>query len=64
MENIHIFKISFNVTGYWKTDQNVKLDLFHFLAQLIATYIHYLSPVALTDLADWSAFLELVLLTM
>ena len=34
------------------------------LAQLIDTLIHYLCTVALTGLADWSAFLELVLLTM
>ena len=33
------------------------------LAQLIATLIHYPYTVALTGLVDWSAFLELVLLT-
>ena len=52
------------VTGYWKTDQNVTLGLFHLLAQLIDILIHYPSTVALTGLADWSVFLELVLLTM
>ena len=34
------------------------------LAQLIATLIHCPCTVALTGLADWSAYLELVLLTM
>ena len=34
------------------------------LAQLIDALIHYPCTVALTGLADWSAFLELVLLTM
>ena len=34
------------------------------LAQLIATLIHYPCTVALTGLADWSAFLELVLPSM
>ena len=34
------------------------------LAQLIATLIHYPCTVALPDLADWSAFLELDFLTM
>ena len=52
------------VAGYWKTNQNVTLGLFNFMAQLIATLIHYPCTVTLTTLADWSAFLELVLLTM
>ena len=34
------------------------------LAQLIATLIHYLCTVAFIGLADWSAFLEQVLLSM
>ena len=34
------------------------------LPQLIATLIHYLCTVALPGLADWSAFLEWVLLIM
>ena len=34
------------------------------LLQLIATLIHYLCIVALTGLASWSAFPELVLPTM
>ena len=34
------------------------------LAQLIVTLTHCLCTVALTGLADWSAFLKLVLLTM
>ena len=34
------------------------------LAQLIPTLIHYSCTVALAGLADWSAFLGLVLLTM
>ena len=34
------------------------------LAQLIATLIHYLCTVALTVLADWSAFLKLALPTI
>ena len=50
------------VTGYWITDPNVTLGLFHFIAQLIATFIH--SSIALPGLADWSTFLEQVLLTM
>ena len=50
------------MTGYWKTDQNDKLGLFHFIGPLIATLIHCPCTVALTSIADWSAFLELVLL--
>ena len=34
------------------------------LAQLIATLIHYPCSVVLMGLANWSAFLELVLSTM
>ena len=34
------------------------------LAQAIATLIHYPCTVVLMGLVDWSAFLELVLLTM
>ena len=34
------------------------------LAQLIATLIHYPCTVALAGLADWSAFLGLILPTM
>ena len=34
------------------------------LAQLMDTLIHYPCTVALPGLADWSAFLELVLPTM
>ena len=46
------------VTGIEKTDQIVIVDLFHLLAQLIATLIHYPFAVPLPDLTDWSAFLE------
>ena len=51
------------VTGFWKTNQNVTLaTLIHFIGPantytctLIATHVF---TVALTGLADWSAFLE------
>ena len=43
------------VTVFWKTDGT--LCLFHLL---IATLIHYPRTVALSGLADWSAFLEWV----
>ena len=48
------------MTGFWRTDRNVSLYLFHLLTQLIiiATLIHYLCTVALTGLAGWSTFLE------
>ena len=29
------------VTGFWKTDQIVTLDLFHFIGPAMATLIHY-----------------------
>ena len=64
MENIHIFKISFNVIGYRKLTKMSHLTHSILLAQMIATFRHNLSTVALTDLADWSAFLELILLTI
>ena len=48
------------VTGFWKTDQDVTLGLFHFIgpAKQLHSYIHY--PWALLILVDWSAFLEQV----
>ena len=30
------------VTGFWKSNEVVTLDLFHLLAQLIATLVHYI----------------------
>ena len=56
-----------NVTGFWKTTEISKIShlaYFILLAQLIATLIHYPCNVALTGLAEWSAFLELILPTM
>ena len=53
--------------GFWNTDQIVKLGLFHIVsAQLRGSYtlIYYPFTVALPGLADWSAFLEQVLLTL
>ena len=52
------------VTGYWKTDRIVTLGLFHLLAQLMATLVHYTYTVQLPGLVDWSAFLERVLPTL
>ena len=45
-----------NVTAFWKTNQIVTLGLFHLLAQLMATLIHYPITVPLPGLANWSAF--------
>ena len=59
-----LFVVNIFVTGFWKTDQNVTLGLFYFIVQLIVTLIHYPCTVALTGLADWSAFLRQVLQTM
>ena len=48
------------VTGYWKTDRNVTLGLFHFIGPA-DSHTHSLPMhCALIGLADWSAFLELV----
>ena len=53
------------VTGYWKTDHNVTLGQLHFIGPANShTYALPICTVALTGLADWSAFLELVLPTM
>ena len=52
------------VTGFWKTDRIVTLGLFHFMAQLMATLIHYTFTLPLSGLVDWSAFLEQLLPTL
>ena len=54
------------MAGFWKTDQNHTWPNCTFLAQLIAMLIPYPCTVALTltGLADWSAFIERILLTM
>ena len=45
------------MTGYWKTDQNVTLDLFYFTTIAnIATLIYHLCKVTLPGLANWSTF--------
>ena len=49
------------MTGFWKTDQNVTLGLFHFIgpANSHTHTLHlYLRTVALPGLADWSAFAD------
>ena len=48
----------------WILENLLDLAYSILLVQLIATLTHYPYTVALTGLADWSAFLELVLLTM
>ena len=46
------------VTGFWKTDRNVTLDLFHFIGPANG-YPHTLHiHTAIVSLVDWSAFLE------
>ena len=52
------YNLSLYVTGFWKTDQIITLGLFHFLAQLMATLVHYTYTVPSPGLVDWSAFLE------
>ena len=52
------YNLSLYVTGFWKTDQIVTLGLFNFLAQLMATLVHYTYTVPSPGLVDWSAFLE------
>ena len=52
------------MNGFAKIDHNVTLGQSHFIGQLLAILIHYLCTVVLMGLVDWSAFLELVLLTM
>ena len=52
------------VTGFWKTDRNVTLGIFHLLAQLMATLIHYTFSLPLSGLVDRSAFLERLLPTL
>ena len=54
------------VTGFWKTDRIVTLDLAYsiLLTQLMATLIHYTYTEALPGLVDWSAFPEQVLPTL
>ena len=49
------------VTGFWKTDQDVTLGLFHLIgpAKQLHSYITHLLW-ALLVLVDWSAFLEQV----
>ena len=37
----HTLLAKTHVTGFWKTNQIVTLDLFHKLAQLMATLVHY-----------------------
>ena len=68
---IHLFGIKVfnlihfkNVTDFWKTNQIVTLGLFHLLAKLIATLMHYPFTEPLTGSTDWSAFLEQALPTM
>ena len=53
-----------DITGFAKTDHIMsQLANSILLAQPIATLIHY-PCIVLMGLVDWSAFLELVLLTM
>ena len=40
------------VTGFWKTEQNITLGLFHLLPQLMPTLIYYPFTVPLPGLAD------------
>ena len=35
----YLWDDAYFVTGFWRTDQNVTLGLFHFIAQLIAILI-------------------------
>ena len=52
------------VTGFWKTDQNVTLGLFHFIGQTNGyTRILHIT-VSVSGLVDWSAFLEQLLPTL
>ena len=53
------------VTRFWKTSQKVTLlGLFHFVAPNNSYTYHHWCSVALRCLANWSAFLEQVFLTM
>ena len=52
------------VTGFGKPTEMSHLANCTFLAQLIATLIHYPCTVAIPGLADWFAFLERILPTM
>ena len=56
-----LYSCTIIVTGYWEMSHLAYSIL---LAHLIDTLIHCLCTVALTGLADWSTFLELVLPTM
>ena len=47
--NTHLAIIYIIGTGYWKTDHNVTLGQLHFIAQLIATLMHYPCTIALLD---------------
>ena len=64
LNDSNIFYVSVIVTGFGKLTEMVHLANCIFLAQLIATLIHYPCTVAILGLADWSAFLQWILPTM
>ena len=44
------------MTRFWKTNQNITLDLFYFIGPANPTLMHYPFTVALPGLADWSVY--------
>ena len=59
--NMRVLTKLINVTGFWKTDQNITLGLFHFIAQPRNSYIYTLylpMNCGTPGLADWSALVE------
>ena len=54
------YTVYYCITGFWSTDHTCPIPFYG----LTATLIYYLCTVALPCLADWSAFLDWVLLTM